>query len=180
MFGRITLVLVLLVGRAAWSQVQPDASGGVDAPDYDSQLMLTPPPVSGQAYPNTIGLETTTNYLSASLAVNGGYVQNVLPSQTATPVNDATFAIFPTFEIARSRPHRQVTFTYSPSFLFYQPTSSLDTVDQGAALMFQDRLNREWPLACRMTFSDPPMFLTSPIYFLRERSAALRKPRQQP
>lgn len=152
MFARITLVLVLLMARASWSQVEPGATGGIEAPDNDAQLMMTPPPVSGEAYPNTIGSEIQTNYLSASVAVNGGYVTNVLPSQTATPVNDSTFSIFPAIAISRSTPHQQETLTYSPSFTFYQPTSVLDTVDQGAALTFHDRLKPGVTLSVQDSF----------------------------
>ncbi len=140
MFARITLVLVLLVTMPAWSQVEPGATGGAATPDNDAQ-MVTPPPVSGEAYPNITGSEIQANYLSTSLAVNGGYVENVFPNSTATPVNDATFSIIPTVAISRSTPRQQETLTYSPSFIFYKPTSVLDTVDQGAAVTFQDRLS---------------------------------------
>ena len=155
MFARITFVFVLLVPRAAWSQVEPGATGGFEAPDIDTQLMMTPPPVSGQAYPNTFGSETRSNYLLTSLTVNGGYAENVLAENallTATSVNDANFSIFPTFAISRSTPRQQETLTYSPSFMFYQPTSVLDTVDQGAALTFQDRLSPTFALSLQDSF----------------------------
>ncbi len=37
MFARITLVLVLLAAKAAWSQVEPGATGGAATPDNDAQ-----------------------------------------------------------------------------------------------------------------------------------------------
>lgn len=161
MLTRIAVVLVLLAGRTAWSQVEPGATGGTQAisTDNDAQLMMTPPPVSGQAYPTMALSETQANYLSGSVAINGGYVDNLLPGQTASPVNDSTFSILPTVEISRSTPRQQERFTYSPSFIFYQPTNVLDTVDQGAGLTFQDRLTR------RATFSVEDTFYRSSNVF---------------
>ena len=152
MFQRIAFLLVLFAATAAWSQVEPGATGGgVDIPDND-ELMMTPPPVSGAAYPVMTRSELQANYLSASLTVNGGYVDNVLPSQTATPVNDSTFSIYPTIAISRTSSRQQESFTYSPSFIFYQPTNVLDTVDQGATLAFQDRLTQRVILSVQDSF----------------------------
>jgi hypothetical protein len=114
--------------------------------------MTIPPPASGAAYPNTTTSEIQENYLSGSVAASGGYVSNVLPSQTATPVNDYTYAVFPTIAISRTAPRQQVTLSYTPSFIFYQPTNVLDTVDQGAALTFQDRLSRSVTFSLQDSF----------------------------
>jgi hypothetical protein len=158
MLARVTLVFLLLAAKLSWPQVEPGATGDAAIPDNDTRMM-TPPPVSGLAYPDTIGSEIRTNYLSTSLAVNGGYVENVLPSETATPVNDATFSIISTLAISRSTPRQQETVTYSPSFIFYQPTSVLDTVNQGATVTFQDRLSPRLTLALQDSF-----FRTSDVF----------------
>ena len=151
MFARVILILLLLAAKLSWPQVEPGATGGAATPDNDAQMM-TPPPVSGEAYPNITGSEIQANYLSTSLAVNGGYVENVLPSPTATLGNDATFSIIPTLAISRSTPRQQETVTYSPSFIFYQPTSVLDTVNQGATVTFQDRLSPAVTLSAQDSF----------------------------
>jgi hypothetical protein len=136
---RAYLLFSLLLTVPAWSQVEPEAEGG-PTPVEDTQMM-TPPPVSGVPYPHTATLQGSPNYLSAGVSANGGYVNNILQSSNTPPVNDGVFSVYPTFMLARSTPHQQATITYSPSFVFYQPTSVLDTVNQGASLTYQDRLS---------------------------------------
>ena len=44
--------------------------------------MMTPPPVSGGAYPTTVGSEERSNYMSTGVAASGAYVSNILPAST--------------------------------------------------------------------------------------------------
>ncbi len=150
MFARVTLVLLLLAAKLSWPQVEPGGTGGA-ATDIDAQMM-TPPPVSGEAYPATVGSEERSNYLSAGVAVNGAYVNNVLPGSTTSPVNDGTFSILPTFMLSQSTPRQQTTLSYSPSFVIYEPTTTLDTIDQGAALNYRYRLSQQVSLSLGDTF----------------------------
>ncbi len=54
MFAKTCLILALLVAMPAWSQVST-TDGGVGLAMTDQ--MLTPAPVSGEAYPTTVGSE---------------------------------------------------------------------------------------------------------------------------
>jgi hypothetical protein len=151
MFARVTLVFLLLAAKLSWPQVEPGGTGGAAITDNDTQMM-TPPPVSGEAYPTTVGSEERSNYLSAGVAVSGAYVNNVLPGSTTTPVNDGTFSILPMFMLAQSTPRQQTTLSYSPSFVIYEPTTTLDTIDQGAALTYRYRLSQQVSLSLGDSF----------------------------
>lgn len=140
MLARLALILLLLAALPVRSQVEPGATGGDIILDNDTQ-MLTPPPVSGVPYPNMATSDTLPNYFSAAVTAKGGYISNVLPSETSQPVDDGTYSVYPTITLARSTSRQQVTATYSPSFVFYKSTSVLDTVNHGASLTFQDRLS---------------------------------------
>ena len=140
MLARLALVVSLFVSLPLWSQVEPGATGSDATTDTDAQ-MVVPPPVAGVPYPNVVAPENLPNYLSAGITASGGYVQNVLQFQNATTGNDETYSFYPTLAVARSTVRRQVTASYSPSFVFYQSTTVLDTIDHGASMTFQDRLS---------------------------------------
>jgi hypothetical protein len=140
MFARLAIAALLLANLPLWSQVEPGASGSDATADTDTE-MTVPPPVAGVLYPKVVTPENLPNYMSADLTASGGYINNVLPFQTATPVNDATFSFYPTVGIIRSTVRRQVTAYYSPSFVFYEPTTVLNTINNGASMTFQDRFS---------------------------------------
>jgi hypothetical protein len=137
--------LAFLVGAAfafttpAVCQVEPSASGGTTS--NDDSTMMTPPPVSGMPYPNTASSETRSNYLNAGLSVTPGYIDNVLPNATAAPVGDFSCAVAPGVSLDRSTPRQSEQVTYSSIFSFYEPTSTLNTIDQSAAVITQFRLS---------------------------------------
>ena len=103
--------------------------------------LMTPPPVSGMPYPNFTGTETRSNYLDASLNVNAAYSDNIVPGITAQAVANKIYWILPSVTLSKSTPRQKVTLGYGPGFSFYQHTSVLDTVDQSASFVFQDRLS---------------------------------------
>ena len=140
MFSRFAIVALLLANLPLWSQVEPGASGGDSNADSGAE-MTVPPPVAGGLYANVATPENLQNYLSANLTAAVGYINNALPNQTATPVNDETYSFYPTVSIIRSTVRRQVTASYSPSFVFYEPTTVLDSIDHGATMTFQDRFS---------------------------------------
>jgi hypothetical protein len=146
------LILAFLVSMPALSQVEPDATGGAPAAADDTQMM-TPPPVSDMPYASTAGSEARSNYLSANLTVAPSYIDNVLPNTTATPVGDFIYSIFPSLTFDRSTPRQKEQFTYSPTFTFYDPTSSLNAIDQSAALALQLRLTPEVAVSLQDSFS---------------------------
>ncbi len=79
--------------------------------------------------------------MAAGISVHGAYLDNVLPGTTAKPVNDFTYSILPTLSLERATARQETTLTYNPSFIFYEPTSVLDTVDQSAAVVYQYRFS---------------------------------------
>ena len=161
MSARVTIALLLLAAKLSWPQVEPSGTGGAANTDDDSQMM-TPPPVSGEAYPTTVGSEERSNYLSTGIAVIGAYITNAVPGATANsvnPVNDGVFSIFPTFALSQSTPRQQTALSYSPSFVIYEPTTSRDTIDQGAALTYRYRLSQHVTLNVGDSF-----FRTSDVF----------------
>ena len=141
MRARITLVLLLLAALPSWSQVEPGATGDTTI-DNGTQMMI-PPPVAGVAFPDVVSSENLPNYVLLGITASGGYIENVLPAQNAPLVNAETYSFYPTIAVARSTPYRQVTASYSPSFLFYEPgsVSVLNTINHGVSMTFQDRFS---------------------------------------
>ena len=110
--------------------------------------MLTPPPVSGEAYATAVGVETRSNYLRGGLIVTTSYNDNVL-GDLARQVGDVGYSIFPTIAIDKTTPRLHYTLTYAPGFTAYQNTSSLDQTNQNVSLNFQYRLSPHLTLALR-------------------------------
>ena len=131
----------IIVTTPVLAQVEPGATGGA-ATDNDTQMM-TPAPVSGEAYPTTFSSNARSNYLSLGVSANGAYVNNVLPGSTTTPVNDATFSIAPTLTLSRSTPRQHTDLSYSPSFLLYEPTTALNTINQGGSVAVAYRFSEQ-------------------------------------
>src|ERR1700728_3503390 len=140
MIARLIPILALLAVLPVWSQVEPGATGGGAGPGNDSEMM-TPAPASGDSYPTTIGSEAQSNVISIGLNAGGAYENNVVPAESATPVNDSVFSFYPSFDLSRNAVRHQETLHYSPSFVFYQPTNVLDTIDHGAMGSFRYRLS---------------------------------------
>ncbi len=137
MFSRICLSLALLVALPVWSQVEPSATG---PPPSSGDEMRTPPPVSGEAYPTGTGSEARSNYLRGGFTLNTAYNDNAFAGAAGQPVNDVTYSINPTFTLDQSTPRTNLSFTYSPGFTIYQPTSGLNAMNQNATAGFQYRL----------------------------------------
>lgn len=137
---RICSLLVFLVAMPAFCQVEPSAEGGA-TPAENETPMMTPPLVSGIAFPSVAGGDMRSNYLSAALNVNAGYTDNILPSETSTPVSDFNFIINPMLSYDRTAPRQHTTFVYTPVFSFYQPDSVLDSIDQNATFTFDEQLS---------------------------------------
>jgi hypothetical protein len=54
--------------------------------------------------------------------------------------------------LSKSTPRQQTTLSYSPSFLIYDPTTALDTIDQGSALTYVYRLSQQVSVSLGDTF----------------------------
>jgi hypothetical protein len=134
----ILFSLTLFAAIPASAQVEPSASGGnTTAPDNSDQMM-TPPAVSGQSYPTEIGSEQS-NYIRGGLVFNSSYVDNLYAGSTS-PVSEKIYTVLPTISFDETRPRQHLSFTYSPGFSFYEPSSGLNEVDQNLQAQFQYRL----------------------------------------
>ena len=111
-----------------WSQVEPSASGGGSS--LDDIQMKTPPPLSGQAYPATVGGESRSNFLSGGISLSGGYNDNIMPSGLAQKVGDANYFVVPTISVDRQTPRQGMLLSYSSGFTLYQKTTELNGVTQ--------------------------------------------------
>lgn len=79
-------------------------------------------------------------------------MSNIFPGELVAPVSDTTVSVVPTLSLDRTTPRQSEKLTYSPSFIFYQPTSVLDTVDQSASFGFQDRLTQQLTVNLQESF----------------------------
>lgn len=144
----ILILLAAFLAVPALSQVQPDATGGGNATPEDDAQMMTPPPVSGIPYPNVGQADVRSNYLDVGINAEVGYIDNVLPGTSvsqgttnAGPVSDTEFSVFPSVALQRTTTRQTATVRYSPSFLFYEPTSTLNGIDHAASGILQERLS---------------------------------------
>ncbi|HEY2471973.1 MAG TPA: hypothetical protein VGI45_29580 [Terracidiphilus sp.] len=121
--------LAVAVTTPLWSQVEPSATGG----DFtlDDSRMMTPPPVSGDAYPITVGAENRSNYVSAGLVFTSAYQDNLLAGNRA--ISDETYAFLPTISLERRTPRQGEMINYSSGVTLYQHTSEFNGVSQNAS-----------------------------------------------
>lgn len=129
---------VIAAATPLFSQVQPSASGGPGG--LDDTRMMTPPPVSGGAYPGKVGADERSNFLRAGLVVTGSYNDNILPGDGTQKVGDSSYSIVPTISIDRRTPHDSLDLSYSSGFTLYQKTTQLNGVSQGGSADFRFNL----------------------------------------
>lgn len=128
MFKKICICVVIAAAAPLWSQVEPSATGGGFT--LDDTQMMTPPPVSGTAYPVVVGSESRSNYLSAGVVFTAAYLDNLLLVGSPQPISDETYTFLPTVSLDRVTPKQAETLYYSSGFNLYQKTSELDGVSQ--------------------------------------------------
>ena len=131
MFKIACLCLAIAAATPLWSQVEPSATGG----DFslDDSRMMTPPPVSGDAYPVIVGSEVRSNYLGAGMVVSAAYVDNLMGVDATNPVSDGVYSFVPTIGLDRRTPRQGETLNYSAGFSLYQNTSQFNSVTQNAS-----------------------------------------------
>ena len=151
MCRRLCLSLTLLVAIPLWSQVDPN---GTDAATNaaDEARMLTPPPVSGQAYPTASASESRSNYLDYGVTFSTAYSDNVLGGISANPISDVSYSVWPTIALDETTPRLHTMLSYSPGFTFYHRTSSRNEADQNASIDFQYRLSPHVTFSARDSF----------------------------
>lgn len=148
----LCICLLLISSISLWSQVEPAASGG--GFDLDDLHMMTPPPVSGDAYPVMVGSEMRSNYVSAGLVFTGAYMDNLLVANSAGhPMSDESYTFLPTFGLDRRTPRQGETLTYSSGFTLYHNTSQLNGVSQNAQAGYRFHLSPYAVIEVRDQFS---------------------------
>ena len=95
--------------------------------------MMTPPPVSGDAYPVVVGAESRANYFDGGLVFTGSYVDNLMLGETTKAISDEIYYFVPSVSLDRRTPRQGETLHYSPGFTLYQNTSQLNGVSQDAS-----------------------------------------------
>ena len=146
--GRFCAGLVMLAPVSVWAQVYnaqaqpvPALAGPVFGQDSSDAPMLTPPPVSGEAYPTAFTSEERSNYLRGGLAFTTAYSDNVLGPVSGHPVSDVSYSVAPLLALDETTPRLHCLLTYAPGYTFYQRTSARNEADQNAAIDFEYRLS---------------------------------------
>lgn len=132
---QIYLSFVLLASLPVWGQ----ATGSGGANQGSGTEMLTPAPVSDQPYSNQVGVEVRSNFLSFGLTQTTSYVDNYFVGGTGVR-SETSFAILPTVSFDQNTGRQDRVFTYSPGFMFYQPDSQLNEIDQTGIVGFSYRM----------------------------------------
>lgn len=123
---------LLIAATTVWSQVEPSATGGPVS--LDDTRMMTPPPVSGDAYPVIVGLEEArSNYLSGGMVFTAAYIDNLMAGGSNGAAADETYSFLPTISLDRTTTRQGESLNYSSGFTLYQNTSQLNGVSQNAA-----------------------------------------------
>jgi hypothetical protein len=151
MLTRVCLILTLLTAAPIWAQLE-STPFEIPINPTDEAQMLTPPPVSTESYPTTVGSQMRSNYLDAGLIFNTAYNDNVLIGGSTTSIGDITYTISPTIMLDHTASRQHLALKYSPGFTFYQHNSSLNASDQNANINFQYRLNQHTTLTLSDSF----------------------------
>jgi hypothetical protein len=133
----ILLCAALLTTSPLWSQSENDSDVGVST--ASSESMLRPAPVSDRPYPVEVGTGARENFLSAGLVGSVGYVDNLYPGAGVSSVGEKLYVILPTVALDMSTDRQHISASYSPGFTFYQPSSTLNEVDQNVLFNFDYR-----------------------------------------
>ncbi len=124
--GRTTLEVVLLglsmlIAVPVWSQSASPSQQPVPAlvgsdnsstpaesnnRETNDDRMLTPPPVTGQAYPSALTSEERSNYLRAGVSFTSAYTDNALASLQSHPVSDVSYSVAPMIALDQTTPRQ--------------------------------------------------------------------------
>ena len=132
-------------------------------PGTNSDRMMTPPPVSGQTYPITLGSQERANYLHAGLSFMTAYTDNALGGLTTHPVSDISYSVFPTLALDETTSRLHFDLAYAPGYTFYDHTSDLSSANQNAVIQVEYRLSPSVTFSARDSlqktsnvFNQPP------------------------
>ena len=121
-------------------------------PDTSGDRMVTPPPVSGQAYPVALASQERSNYLRGGILFTSAYTDNAIGGVTGHPVSDISNSVFPVVTLDETTSRLHSTLTYAPGFTFYQRTSGLNSANQNASIEFEYRLSPHVTFSARDSF----------------------------
>lgn len=161
MLTRICIGLAILAATPVWGQLDSTPFEIPTTPTEEGR-MLTPPPVSNSAYPTSVGSQMRSNYLSGGFIFNTAYNDNVVIPGGSTPIGEAIYSISPSIALDQTTTRQHLIFTYSPGFTFYQITSSLNAVNQTAALNFQYRLSEHTTVSVNESFQKSSNVFSQP------------------
>lgn len=150
MLRRMGLCVALLAAVPGWSQ-QQDNPQQTPEPANSSEMM-TPPPVSGQAYPVQTHSEEQSNFLSFGLMTGIAYDDNVFAGFGSTPQGETSYIVAPTVTLNTSTKRTHQVYTYAPGFTFYEPTSDFNEADQNATANVHYRVTPHWQMNVQDAF----------------------------
>jgi hypothetical protein len=125
--------------------------------------MLTPPPVSGQSYPNSSGAGERSNYLRGGVAFSTAYFDNAQGSIAGQPVSEVSYSVAPFIALDETTSRLHWGLTYAPGFTFYQRTSSMNQADQNASIDLQYRLSPHVTFTARDGFQKSSSVFNQPF-----------------
>jgi hypothetical protein len=141
MFRSICLTIILFAAVPLWSQKDASETPQGSSASVDEAPMVTPPPVSGAAYPTETISESRSNYLSGGLTFNSTYTDNLLGGESTKPISDISYSLWPYVDLNQVTTRLRTDLTYSPGFTFYQHTSSYNQANQNVGVDVRYRLS---------------------------------------
>ena len=114
--------------------------------------MLTPPPVSGEEYPTSVGSSERSNYLRGGMAFTSAYTDNAVGSVAGRPLSDVSYSVAPFISLDETTSRLHWILNYAPGFTFYQRLSSRNETDQNASIDLQYRLSPHVTFSARDGF----------------------------
>ncbi len=166
--GLALLIALPLCSQVDNSAAQPasTATAQDNLPDAaskeSSDLMFTPPVVSGQTYPTTPTSEERTNYLRAGMSFTSAYGNNAMATTNGQPISEMSYSVAPTVALDETTSRLHSVLSYSPGFTFYQQTSDLNAANQNASVDFSYRLSPHVTLSARDGFQKTSSVFNQP------------------
>jgi len=130
--------------------------------DQGEDRMLTPPPVSGQAYPLSAPSEGRSNYLRGGVTGSASYSDNVLGSSSSVPISDVSYSVWPTISLDQTTTRLHTVLSYAPGFTFYERLTSRNEADENVSLTGQYRLSPHVTLSLTDAFQKSSSVFNQP------------------
>jgi len=163
MLTRLLVSTILLVSSVLWAQVAaPAAEPAATGSSASGGAMLTPTPVSSEAYSMGFASETRANYLRGGLVFGSAYDDGATVSANGQPGSDVSYSIWPTIALDQTHSRFHWVLSYSPGFTFYQRTSSRNEADQNLTVDSKYRLSPHVTLSLRDSFQKTSNVLNQP------------------